>query len=52
MAEGNLRSLLATARGREVKPDAPVQDAEIAAILGVLKGDEDAPEPVEERAEG
>jgi hypothetical protein len=40
MAEANLRSLLASARGRDVRPDAPVGDAEMAAILGVLKGDE------------
>ncbi|HTG48787.1 MAG TPA: hypothetical protein VK646_14140 [Actinomycetota bacterium] len=42
MAESNLRSLLASARGHEAKPDAPVGDAEMAAILGVLKGDEEA----------
>jgi hypothetical protein len=40
MAESNLRSLLATARGTNARPDAPVGDAEMAAILGVLKGDE------------
>jgi succinate dehydrogenase/fumarate reductase flavoprotein subunit len=40
MAEANLRSLLATARGTSTRPDAPVGDAEMAAILGVLKGDE------------
>jgi hypothetical protein len=32
--------LLASARGSNVRPDAPVGDAEMAAILGVLKGDE------------
>ncbi len=41
MAEGNLRALLASARGRDVRPDAPVGDVEMAAILGVLKGDEE-----------
>ena len=43
MAESNLRALLATARsgGNTSKPhDAPVGDAEMAAILGVLRGDE------------
>ena len=43
MAESNLRALLATARtgGNAPKPhDAPVGDAEMAAILGVLRGDE------------
>jgi hypothetical protein len=47
MAESNLRSLLAAARGREQRSDAPVGDAEMAAILGVLRGDEngDGPEP-------
>jgi hypothetical protein len=44
MAESNLRALLATARsgGTATKQhDAPVGDAEMAAILGVLRGDED-----------
>jgi hypothetical protein len=43
MAESNLRSLLATARsgGNAPKHDAPVGDAEMAAILGVLRGAED-----------
>jgi hypothetical protein len=43
MAESNLRSLLATARsgGNAAKHDAPVGDAEMAAILGVLRGAED-----------
>jgi hypothetical protein len=40
MAESNLRSLLASARGSNVRSDTPVGDAEMAAILGVLKGDE------------
>jgi hypothetical protein len=47
MAESNLRALLATARsgGNAAKPhDAPVGDAEMAAILGVLRGDEDEEE--------
>ena len=44
MAESNLRSLLATSSsgGNAPKHDAPVGDAEMAAILGVLRGDEDA----------
>ena len=40
MAESNLRSLLATARGSGQRPDAPVGDSEMEAILGVLKGGE------------
>jgi hypothetical protein len=42
MAESNLRSLLATARTSSsgARQDAPVGDAEMAAILGVLRGDE------------
>lgn len=43
MAEANLRSLLAAAKGRETRPDAPVGDVEMAAILGVLRGDEPPP---------
>ena len=39
MAESNLRTMLAAARGREVRADSPVGDSEMAAILGVLKGD-------------
>ncbi|MEA2555058.1 MAG: hypothetical protein QOI60_389 [Actinomycetota bacterium] len=39
MAESNLRTMLAAARGREVRSDSPVGDSEMAAILGVLKGD-------------
>jgi hypothetical protein len=39
MAEGNLRALLASARGRDARPDAAVGDPEMAAILNVLKGD-------------
>src|SRR3954468_5927575 len=52
MAESNLRALLATARsgGNATKPqDAPVGDAEMAAILGVLRGDEDEDGDGEER---
>ena len=45
MAESNLRSLLASARGHDAKSDAPVGDAEMAAILGVLKGGEEDGEP-------
>jgi hypothetical protein len=45
MAESNLRALLASARGRDTKPDAPVGDAEMAAILGVLKGDDEETAP-------
>ncbi len=43
MAESNLRALLATARTAPAAPkqDAPVGDAEMAAILGVLRGGED-----------
>jgi hypothetical protein len=39
MAESNLRTLLASARGREPQPrsDGPVSDSEMEAILGVLK---------------
>ena len=40
MAESNLRTLVASARGSNARPDVPVGDAEMAAILGVLKGDE------------
>ena len=41
MAEANLRTLLASAR-TGAKQDAPVGDAEMAAILGVLRADEAA----------
>jgi hypothetical protein len=44
MAESNLRSLLATARGTGQRPDATVGDSEMEAILGVLKGGEGAAE--------
>jgi hypothetical protein len=37
MAESNLRTLLASARGRDVRADTPVGDSEMEAILGVLK---------------
>ena len=40
MAESNLRTLLASVRGRETARDAAVGDSEMEAILGVLKGDE------------
>ena len=45
MAESNLRSLLATAKGagRETR-DAPMGDSEMEAILGVLKGEDGAGE--------
>ncbi|MGZ8618207.1 MAG: hypothetical protein ACXWYW_14015 [Actinomycetota bacterium] len=46
MAEANLRTLLASVRGREAQRDAPVGDSEMEAILGVLKGGEDADEEV------
>jgi hypothetical protein len=46
MAEANLRTLLASVRGREAQRDAPVGDSEMEAILGVLKGGEDAEEGV------
>jgi hypothetical protein len=46
MAESNLRTLLASVKGRESgQRDAAVGDSEMEAILGVLKGDE--PESVE-----
>ena len=48
MAESNLRSLLATARGTGQRPDAAVGDSEMEAILGVLKGGEAAAEGAEE----
>jgi hypothetical protein len=44
MAEANLRTLLASVRGREGQRDAPVGDSEMEAILGVLKGADDAEE--------
>jgi hypothetical protein len=41
MAESNLRALLATARGAGREPrDASMNDSEMEAILGVLKGDD------------
>ena len=46
MAEANLRTLLASVRGREAQRDAPVGDSEMEAILGVLKGGEDSDEEV------
>lgn len=39
MAESNLRTMLASARGREVRAGGSVGDSEMAAILGVLKGE-------------
>jgi hypothetical protein len=46
MAESNLRTLLASVRGRESgQRDAQVGDSEMEAILGVLKGDEPNGEP-------
>lgn len=46
MAEANLRTLLASVRGRKAQRDAPVGDSEMEAILGVLKGaDEPGGEP-------
>jgi uncharacterized membrane protein YccC len=54
MAEANLRSLLAAARTGQGSPakaaDAPVGDAEMEAILGVLRagnGDDGAPTPAD-----
>jgi hypothetical protein len=46
MAESNLRALLAAAKGagRDVR-DTPVGDSEMEAILGVLKGNEEASAP-------
>ena len=54
MAEANLRSLLASARTGPGAPkhDAPVGDPEMAAILGVLRGDEDAPDGTEPAVSG
>jgi hypothetical protein len=50
MAESNLRTLLAAARG--AGRDAPVGDTEMEAILGVLKADERADEGGDERMPG
>ncbi len=51
MAESNLRTLLASARGKQGPgADAHVSDSEMAAILGVLRGDEAEEEPAEESA--
>jgi hypothetical protein len=51
MAESNLRTMLATVRAKDAEDparDAKVNDSEMEAILGVLKGgDEAAPEPSE-----
>lgn len=38
MAEANLRTLLASVKGREAARDGAVGDSEMEAILGVLKG--------------
>jgi hypothetical protein len=47
MAESNLRTLLATAKTREVVHDATVSDTEMEAILGILKenGDSESTPP-------
>ena len=45
MAESNLRALLVAAKGHGVRPDTAVGDAEMAAILGVLKGDDESDPP-------
>jgi hypothetical protein len=50
MAERNLRTLLAAARG--AGREAPVGDTEMEAILGVLKADEQADEGGDERMPG
>jgi hypothetical protein len=48
MADSNLRTLLASARTTETPKRAGVSDSEMEAILGVLKGGDDAaPEPGE-----
>ena len=50
MAEANLRSLLVAARGGQggaPRADTPVGDAEMAAILGVLRNDQEQPETVD-----
>lgn len=44
MAESNLRTLLASVRGHGAQRDAPVGDSEMEAILGVLKGGDEAEE--------
>lgn len=52
MAEANLRALLASARNGGSKQDAPVGDAEMAAILGVLRSDEGDEGDADDVAEG
>jgi hypothetical protein len=41
MAEANVRAILATAKGQGTRGDEPVGDAEMAAILGVLRNEAD-----------
>jgi hypothetical protein len=56
MAESNLRALLVTARGAGREPrDASMNDSEMEAILGVLKGDDAAEHltpPAEDATQG
>ena len=47
MAEANLRTLLASVKGRETPRDGAVGDSEMEAILGVLKGGEEGDEAAE-----
>jgi hypothetical protein len=54
MAESNLRTLLASARATGMHPDQRLQDSEMEAILGVLKGNGEEPSegrPAAERPE-
>ena len=46
MAESNLRTLLASVRGRDAPRDSAVGDSEMEAILGVLKAGDEDPAPV------
>jgi hypothetical protein len=45
MAESNLRTLLASARTTDAPKRGGVSDSEMEAILGVLKGGDETPEP-------
>ena len=47
MAEANLRTLLASVKGRETTRDGAVGDSEMEAILGVLKGADEGDEAAE-----
>jgi hypothetical protein len=54
MAESNLRTLLASARGREThaSSEGPVSDSEMEAILGVLKANGETETALSERGSG